>query len=156
MRDYTALVDAIEKHTGGQFRNAEPTAIDQLRGLGLPEPVVAFFAKHEPAKCIEGQVRLWPISEIVRENRDFVPGCNTSQHGYVVFATTICGDTYCFDVNDTDENGEPRIVIISHEEDFEQMPAEQMRQLAKPVASSLTVFLQTFLRDELDEDCLYS
>lgn len=156
MRGHTTLANAIAAHTGGRFRKATPTALDQLRELGLPDPIVSFFRDYEPSECIEGQVRLWPIEEIVRENRDFVPGCNISRHGYIVFSTTVCGDAYCFDLNEVNDNGEPRIVIIAHDEDSEGIPTDQIQRLAKPIATNLAAFLQTFLRDELDEDCIYT
>jgi hypothetical protein len=156
MHDYIRLANAIEAQTGGRFRRAEIGALEQLRKLRLPESVVTFYADHEPAECIEGQVRLWPISEILRENRDYVPGADICKHGYVVFANTICGDAYCFVVNSLDGDGEPRVVLLPHDEDFEEMPAEKIKSLAKPIAPNLAAFLDAYLRGELDEDCIYS
>lgn len=156
MPDYSKLIADIEAHTGGRFRRAETEALDQLRSFNLPASVVSFFRDFEPTECIEGQVRLWPISEMLRENRDYVPGADVSPHGYIVFATTICGDTYCFDLNVIDENGEPRIVLISHDEDFEGMSSDQITGLAKPIAPNLAAFLEMYLFDKIDEDCIYS
>jgi hypothetical protein len=156
MPDYSKLIADIEAHTGGRFRRAESAALDQLRAFKLPDSVVSFFRDYEPTECIEGQVRLWPIAEMLRENRDYVPGADVSPHGFVVFATTICGDTYCFDINATDENGEPGIVLVSHDDNFEGMPPEQIKTLAKPIARNLAAFLEMFLSDSLDEDCIYS
>jgi hypothetical protein len=111
MDRYTELVAMIAEQSGSKFRSASADDLASLRDLGLPQSVIDFFATHEPAECVEAAERLWPISEILNENRNFVPGCNIVKHGYVVFSTTGCGDTFCFDLNNQSADGEPRIVL---------------------------------------------
>lgn len=155
MPTYEKLIDQISAQTGTTFRPASEGHLSALRALRLPNPVVDFFALHEPSDCAEGQVRLWPIAEIIKENCDLVPGAYVAPLGYVVFATTFCGDTYCFDLNQINEQNEPRVVLISHEVVGEDITAEEARRLAKPVAKNLAEFLETFAREELDEECIY-
>jgi len=155
MPDYQNLVDLITTQTGTEFRAASKVELDVLRALQLPEGVLDFFARHEPSGCAEGQVRLWPIVDILKENRDFVPGAYVAPLGYVVFSTTYCGDTYCFDFNVVDKDNEPRIVLISHEVVDENITAEEAKRLAKPVARNLYEFLEKYIRKELDEECIY-
>ncbi|VTU02348.1 Uncharacterized protein OS=Clostridium sp. Maddingley MBC34-26 GN=A370_02306 PE=4 SV=1 [Gemmataceae bacterium] len=155
MPDYKKLVKLIAAQTGTTFRAASPSDLTELRALGLPGPVVDFYARHEPSQCAEGQVRLWPIADMVRENRDLIPGAYVAPLGYVVFATTFCGDAYCFDVNVVSPKGEPRIVLISHEVVRKDITAERAEGLAKPVAKDLYQFLEVFERVELDEECHY-
>jgi hypothetical protein len=151
MPTYQKPVDEISAQTGTTFRRASKRGLAALGALRLPKPVVDFFASHEPSECAEGQVRLWPIAAILQENRDLVPGVYVTPLGYIVFATTFCGDTYCFDLNKVDKEGEPRIVLISHEGVGGDISAQEAFRLAKPIAKNLYEFLEKFAGDELDE-----
>ncbi len=155
MPNYQRLVDLISTETGTEFRAASDGDLSALRTLRLPDTVLDFFARHEPSDCAEGQVRLWPIADILQENRDLVPGAYVAPLGYVVFSTTFCGDNYCFDVNVVNKDNEPRVVLISHEVVGEDITAEEVKRLAKPVAKNLYEFLEKFARQELEEDCIY-
>jgi hypothetical protein len=155
MPDYKKLVKMIATQTGTKFRAAAESDLAELRALRLPDPVVSFFAKHEPSECAEGQVRLWPIADVLRENREMIPGAYVAPLGYVVFATTFCGDGYCFDVNVVNQENEPRIVLLSHEVVRKGITAEEAKRLAKPVAKNLSEFLEKFAAVELDEKCIY-
>jgi hypothetical protein len=107
-----------------------------------------------PVFGVHLKVRLWPISDIVVENGGAVPGAYISPHGYVVFASTFCGDAYCFDINIMSDD-DPRIVLISHEVVSDEISADQARRLAKPVAINLRDFLEKFISKEIDEECAY-
>ncbi len=120
----------------------------------MPQPILDFFGSYEPRECAEGQVRLWPIQHLVEENASLIPGCYSSKYGFVVFATTFCGDAYCFDVR-RGQQVEPSIALISHEAVSEETTAAEFTQLAKPVARSLQEFLEQFVRGEIDEECVY-
>src|SRR5262245_10788400 len=97
MPDYSSLVKLIATQTGAQFRAASKSDLSELRALRLPDPVVDFYARHSPSECAEGQVRLWPVADLLCENRELMPGAYIAPLGYVVFATTFYGDAYCFD-----------------------------------------------------------
>jgi hypothetical protein len=155
MPAYGKLIDQITARTETVFRPASEDDLAALRTLRLPRPVIEFFARYEPSDCAEGQVRLWPIANVLEENSDFVPGAYICALGYIVFATTFCGDVYCFDLNKVDKKGEPPIVLISHEAVDEDITTEEVGGLAKHVAKNLFEFLEKFARDDLDEDCIY-
>jgi hypothetical protein len=156
MPDFEKLIDQISEQTETWFGPASKRDLSALRDLGLPRQVVDFFARHEPRDCAEDrQIRLWPIVHILEENRDMVPGLHIAPLGYIVFATTIYGDTYCFDLNKIDEQGEPPIVLISHEVVDEETTGEDVARLAKAVAKNLGQFLERFARGELDKTCIY-
>jgi hypothetical protein len=153
--DYKRLLKLISTKTGMNFRPGAQSDLAELRTLRLPNPILDFYAKYEPSQCVEGQVRLWPITDILRENRDLIPGAYIAPLGYVVFATTFGGDAYCFDINSISLQGEPRIILISHEMVRKDITLERAQQLAKPVAGNLAEFLEKFARNALDEECIY-
>lgn len=155
MPTYKKLVNRIAAQTGTPFRPASEQDLDALRSLGLPEPIVHFYAQYEPARCAEGQVRLWPITDILQENRDLLPGAYVAPLGYVVFASTFSGAAYCFDTNVTDPKREPRIVLISHTIVEKGITAARAKLAAKPVAKNLYEFLQQFESVSVDEECVY-
>jgi hypothetical protein len=154
MPNYEPLIESISEQSGVTFRPASPFELSKLEALGLPESVIDFYSSYEPAECVEGQVRFWPIEYILEENEALVPGSYSSPHGYVVFATTYCGDAYCFDVS-RGIASEPKIVLISHEIVDTDATATQLARLAKPVAPNLYKFLELFVRGEIDEQCIY-
>ena len=114
MPDYAPLIEQIAEQTGVEFRTSSPMDLTKLEALGVPESILAFYREHEPSECAQGQVRLWPIEQVLEENEAYVPGAYASKHGYIVFATTLCGDTYCFDLTQRGQ-ADPRIVLLSHE-----------------------------------------
>ena len=141
------LAGVIARHAEGQLRPAAAAALATLETLGLPSSVVDFYRAFEPASCIEiNGVRLWPIPQIIEENRDYVPGADLFPHGLVVFATTVFGDVYCFDLS---EKGPP-VVLMSHELGFSEMPLPRIKELRKQVAPNLDTFLERFAVGALD------
>jgi hypothetical protein len=153
MSGYVEIVEAISEKTGGNFRAASPYDLTKLKALGLPESVLNFYENFEPAKSIEEKVRLWPIEHILEENEALAPGCYTSQHGYIVFASTVYGDAYCFDL--TKNQSDPAIVLVSHEVIHVGSTKQDLVNLAKPIAKNLKEFLTQFLKGEVDEECIY-
>jgi len=154
---YAPVVLRIAEQTGTPFRPASPAALEQLRDLKFPEPIVAFYARHEPADCAEGigMVRIWPIVDVVVENTQGVPGICVAPYGYRVFASTYCGDAYCFNLNRMSAEGEPEVVLISHEAVGEASKADEVHRVAKPIARTLREFLGQFEKGEVDQECIY-
>jgi hypothetical protein len=150
---YRPIVERIRGKMGGDFRPASESSLAALRRLRLPGPVIAFYGQYEPASTIENEqtIRLLPISVIVENNTKCSVGFYTSPHGYIEFASTFGGDAYCFDVNTLNAEGEPRIVILSHESVSDETTPEEMAKLAKPVAQDLREFLDQFLKGDLDQ-----
>ena len=150
--DLQELAQAIATKADVALRPASASDLAQLRALGAPPTLVAFYELFEPAEGIEfKQVRIWPASRIVEENRDYVPGADLHHHGYVVFATTEYGDTYCFDPS---EPG-PSVIIMTHEVSFDELAADEIKKYRKVVAADFTDFLQRFLDEQLDIEPLY-
>src|SRR4051812_27453612 len=115
MQNYALSAEQIAEQTGVAFRASSPIELAKLEALGVPESILAFYREFEPSECAEGQVRLWPIQNVLEENEAYVPGAYVSKHGYIVFATTLCGDAFCFDLRQRGQV-EPRVVLLSHEE----------------------------------------
>jgi hypothetical protein len=154
MQNYEPLLRQIEEQTGDSFHPASLEDLAALAPFHLPNSVLDYFRRSEPQQGVHGQVSLWPIKELLKENTGCaIPGAYAVKHGYFVFATTGCGDCYCFDVRRGDEADVP-IVLISHEAVCDRTPAADFLWLAKPVASNLYEFLEQFLREEVDEQAI--
>jgi SMI1/KNR4 family protein SUKH-1 len=150
-----SLAKRLSDYTNCPFEAASKGDLAKLRKLNLPKQVIDFYRESAPIRSAHGQVRLCSIADIVVESRDGVPGLYSTPMGYVVFATSEYGDAYCFNLNNCDSDDDPEIVLISHEMVDDQTTPEQMARLAKPVAQNLTDFLEKFLEDQIDEECVY-
>jgi hypothetical protein len=84
-----------------------------------------------------------------------VPGCYVQPHGYVVFSTTIYGDTYCFDLNSASSTASAPVVLLWHEIFDETTTKEDVSKLAKNIAPDLSAFLDAFVAGELDMEPTY-
>jgi hypothetical protein len=155
MDKYEQVVRRIAKQTGTPFRPASAASLQQLRDLTFPESLVAFYARHEPADCAEGVVRIWSIPDIVIENSQGVPGICVTPHGYRVFASTLGGDAYCFNLNRMSAEGDPEIVLISHEAVGEASKADEVHRVAKPIARNLLEFLAQFEKGKVDQETIF-
>ena len=152
-----SLLDEIKQKSRVDFRPSSPGRIADLRSLGMPEDIVAFYLNSEPARTAEiGKVRLCSIPDILVENKDAVPGYYAHACGYVVFATTIYGDAFCFDTLAASGKTAP-IVLIAHdlEPDNDEIKREDLAKLAKPIAVSFESFLNAFASETLDIKPLY-
>jgi hypothetical protein len=152
-----SLLDEIKEKSKAQFRPANRAGIEQLQSIGVPEDALAFYRDSEPVRIAEiGKVRLRSITDIVAENRDYVPGAYAQPCGYVVFATTLYGDAFCFDTRAASATNVP-VVLIAHDLEPEngEMKREDLAKLAKPIAASFEEFLRAFASGTLDIDPLY-
>ena len=152
------ILDQIRQKTNAEFRPASPADLEALRTLHLPEDILAFYRQAEPVKYAEiGKVRLWPITNILEENKDYVPGYYANSCGYVVFSTTIYGDAFCFDTRSAVYPLNSAIVLIAHdlEPENDEIKREDLAKLAKPIAASFSDFLQAFVSEKLDTVPIY-
>ena len=147
--NYSDLAKEIGTQTDIELRPAEELTLKRLHALGVPQSVLDFYRSYEPIKCaeIEG-VRLWPIADVLEENEKYVPGADIVSRGFIVFATTVFGDAYCFDIS----QAQSPIVLLSHEVSYEGMEAKQIRTFAKPIAPTFDGFLASFVAGTLDID----
>jgi len=145
------LARAIATQCGVALRPASDDGIRQLQALGIPDDAITFYRQAEPAECAEiEKIRLWPIKRVAEENTDYVPGCYTQPYGYVVFATTFFGDTYCFDLNSGTSSATAPIVLLSHEMIGDETTKEEVGRLAKKMAPDFPSFLEAFVAGKLD------
>lgn len=150
MSDWTSLARQIAEKSGVSLHLAAPESISVLKKLGIPNDAIAFFSEFEPTECADiNGVRLWPIQEVVAENRDYVPGCYIVQHGYVVFATTLFGDAFCFDTKATGQ-GNPTVLISHDGYDWDQVTSEEIARFKKPITSDFKSFLEAYVEETLD------
>jgi hypothetical protein len=151
MKDWTKLANQISAKSDVTLRPASDEDLAKLAALGVPAEAISFFQACEPAECAEIEcVRLWPVREVLAENRDYVPGCYVAQHGYVVFATTVFGDTFCFDLNATKTNNETPVVLIAHDWDWDAITPETINTLKKPTAPQFEQFIEAYVAGGLD------
>jgi len=151
MPDWTSLAKQMTEKSGVALRPALQESCSALQRMGIPAEAIAFFSEFEPAQCAEIEdVRLWPLQEVLAENTDYVPGCYIVQYGYVVFATTIFGDAFCFDTK-TAPGREVPIVLIAHDGyDWDAVTEEEIARLKKPIAADFRGFLQNYVDGMLD------
>jgi hypothetical protein len=149
------LLDIIAQRADVALDGAIATDVARLDALQLPAVMREFHARHSPSECAEiADVRLLTIADVVAENRDFVPGCHLQPLGFAVFATTVFGDVFCVDLSVPDA-GEPPIVLMSHELEWDEMSLNSVRRLRKVVAPSFVRWLELFAEGALDLEPLY-
>jgi SMI1 / KNR4 family (SUKH-1) len=132
--------------------------MQRLQAVGMPEDALNFYRDAVPTRMAEiGKVRLWNVGDLEVENRDAVPGYYALPCGYVVFASTDCGDSYCFDIRSMRYPKSAPIVLIAHdlEPENDEMKREELEKLAKPIAESFEKFLESFAASTLDRDPVY-
>jgi hypothetical protein len=142
----------ITARSGVELRPANEDGIRQLQALSFPLNAVAFYRTAEPTSCAEiNEARLLPIHDVVEENTNYVPGAYIHPHGYVVVATTIFGDVYCFDLNHATSSATAPVVLLSHEMIGSDSTKDEVERLAKRVAPAFDRFLESFGAGTLDQ-----
>jgi hypothetical protein len=154
----TVLVEIMEK-SKTEFRPASGTEMQTLQTPGMPEDALHFYSSSVPTRAAEiAKIRLWNVGNVVVENTDAVPGYYAHPCGYVVFASTDCGDSYCFDIRCGNYPARAPIVLITHdlEPENDEMSREDLEKVAKTVSSSFGNFLELFASGSLDTKSLHS
>ena len=152
-----SIVDQIKQKTGVQFRAATRQELEQLRALRMPPDLIEFYSNSAPVELVEiERVRLWPVSDLVVENKDAVPGYYSMPCGYSVFASNDSGDAYCFDTFGA-SGATARVVLIAHdlEPEDDRMVREDLAKLTKPIADNFAQFLEGFVTGTLDREPIY-
>lgn len=150
-----ALMAKIRQRGGPQPKPASSEDLKRAEAMRFPAELLDFYRKCEPPDCIEFRQRLWSIENALEENADAVPGCALSPHGYIVFASTRCGDAYCIDTNTTTPEGQHPVVIFSPEMVHEDSKLSDIQHLRIEVATSLVDFLASFTNETLCETPSY-
>jgi len=151
-----SIVDRIKEKTGAQFRAAARQELEQLRALHMPPELIEFYNDAAPVKMVEiERVRLLPVSDLVVENPDAVPGYYAMPCGYSVFASNDFGDAYCLDTRSS-KTSKP-VVLIAHdlEPENDEMEREDLEKLVKPIVPDLQSFLEAFVSPAIDREPIY-
>ena len=159
MREVIAELQAeLKKARRGTLQPASEKDIQQAELFGFPAVLIDFYREGAP-QAAEGVVqlgqRIWSVQNAIAENRDYVPGADLFPLGYVVFASTQCGDAYCVDTVHADSSGEYPIVLFPHDSIQEGASLEDVERYRLTVATSLEGFLQQFARRALIETPKY-
>ena len=127
MQKYKNAVDkVIKEDLGYTFKPADPKDLEKLAQYNLPKDIIDFYRHFEPHDHEDGgPVRLLKIKGIIEENTDYIPGCQISKLGFIVFATTLCGNAICFNLNKT-INNEITIAHVGHGEDYSDWTPENV------------------------------
>ena len=151
MQEYEPLLRRLAKDYGGSFGPASADDLAALEPYHLPKSVLDYFRHFEPSGYPGGSATLHNIKHLLTENSGCaIPGAYTVKQGFFVFATTGCGDCYCFDCRKASTGSVP-IVLFDHELISERTRAERILQLATPVASDLTDFFNKLVNEQLNE-----
>jgi hypothetical protein len=155
MQNYEPLLRQLAEQFGGDFGPASAEDLAALEPFHLPQSVLEYFQQFEPIDYPGGAATLHNIKHLLKENSGCaIPGAYIVKHGFFVFATTGCGDCYCFDCRKSHTGSVP-IVLFDHELISERTPAERILQLATPVASDLAHFLHKLVNERLNETPLH-
>lgn len=149
------LIAKLKEQGSPEPRRASATDLKRAEAAGFPGELVDFYRQCESEDCIELKQRIWSIENALVENTDAVPGCALSPHGYIVFASTLCGDSYCVDTNVVTPQGRHPVVLFSHEVIGEDTPLSEIQGLRVEVASSIEDFLRKFTNGTLSEEPSY-
>ncbi len=153
--NYQAIASKISKLLSVQLGSPSQEELENLAALDPPEAVLRFYEQHAPNAMIQiGNVRLQTIDDLIEENTNYVPGADLRPHGFITFATTICGDAYCTDCSEL-KSHDPPIVIMAHEVSFEELDRATILSARKRVADNLDEFLTRFLSESLDTEPSY-
>ena len=153
-----AICNLIAKLKDQGFPVPDPASEEHLKHAqtaGFPDELLDLYRHCEPKSCIELKQRIWSIENAIVENTGAVPGCALSPHGFIVFASTMCGDSYCIDTNVATSGGQHPVVLFSHEMIQEDASLSDIQPLRLEVASSLEDFLKKFTNGTLNEEPSY-
>lgn len=147
---YSEVIQDIDPR-GKFFKSVKESELTKLKDFGFPESLLEFYRYHSPFKIIESDteepIRIYPALGIIDENRNCIPGCDISPKGFVVFATTVYGDAYCFDLNAN--KIDPPVLLVGHEIMYEGCSENEIRESGVAVADNLLQFLERFRNNEL-------
>lgn len=106
-----------EIETENFFQKPTETELDTLRRLvgDNVDKVMEFYKEYQPYELpmLPCYLNLRSIKVLVEENKNFAPGAYVSQHGVIVFGTTVGGDAVCIDTNRA-VDGDPAVVMVDH------------------------------------------
>jgi hypothetical protein len=148
MPELERLIEQVSRITNVQCRPASEDDLEVLRDLEVPEKVVEFFARYEPAETMEYGPSVYPISAIEELCNNGSTAEAAFDAGLIPFGDLICGDTLCFDPTNLDEEGWPAIVRVSHETVSEESTKEEVLAGTEPYCPSLPALLEMMIEND--------
>ncbi len=129
---------------------AEESDIDALTALGLPDSVLDFYREYAPIESLViDDARIWSAPQVIEENRDFPPGADIHELGFVAVANHGDGAVYCVDLGADGRSDPPSIVAFSGVVRTGGKSREVVEAQSRPVADTFDEFLQFVARGEL-------
>lgn len=100
--DLEASIKYLYENEKGKFAPATEDEMKQLSDLcdgKTPEVMHKFFSECMPQEEVEiGNLVFYPLSRILQENNDYVPGCIIKPFGFITVASTLDGDAFAVDI----------------------------------------------------------
>lgn len=104
--DIEENISYLKENQKGKFAPATEDELKQLSDLcdgKMPEIMYKFFSECMPQEEVEiGNLVFYPLSRILQENNDYVPGCIIKPFGFVTIASTLDGDAFALDITTDD------------------------------------------------------
>lgn len=99
-------ISYLKENQKGKFAPATEDELKQLSDLcdgKMPEVMHKFFSECMPQEEVEiGNLVFYPLSRILQENNDYVPGCIIKPFGFVTIASTLDGDAFAVDITSSE------------------------------------------------------
>ena len=100
--DIVESINYLKENHKGKFAPATEDELKQLSDLcggKIPDIMQKFFAECMPQEEVEiGNTVFYPLSRILAENSDYVPGCIIKPFGFITIASTPDGDAFAIDI----------------------------------------------------------
>lgn len=132
------------------FGPTEESDLEALTELGLPESVVDFYREFSPMETLEVEdARLWSVPQILEENRDFPPGADIHDLGFIVVGGHRDGTVFCVDLGADGTNDPPPIVAFSGVVRTGGKDRDLVESQSRPAADTFDEFLILLSKGEL-------
>jgi hypothetical protein len=129
---------------------AEESDLDALSSLGLPDSVLDFYRQYAPLESLEvDDARIWSAPQVIEENRDFPPGADIHELGFVAVASHSDGTVYCLDLGADGRSDPPAVVAFSGAVRTGGKNRDVVESQSRHVADTFDEFLQLATRGEL-------
>ncbi len=145
---YARAMSLIARKAKVKVRPASKQELTQLASIGVREPILGLYSS-----CVvsgEAWTRMRAAIQapesILSECVDAYPGCVVAPLGFIVIATTGCGDTFALDFNHVDQQGHPPVLFVSHDRNWSSNSPEEIAKACPRVADSLVEFLELSLK----------
>ena len=112
--DLEANIKYLNENENGKFAPATEDELKQLSDLcggKMPEVMHKFFSECMPQHEVQiNNLVFYPLSRILAENSERLPGCIIKPFGFVTIASTLDGDAFAVDIT----NPECHVYQCSH------------------------------------------